>query len=399
MKTGSISLMARWWAVVIAAMGLKVPGYVSTASASPADGLVAWWRGESNTLDSVDYNHGAMQAIFWRSPPLVSLAYSNGPFGACFALRIGNYVVIPASTNLDLGLGEGLTIEAWVNPVSNSYPILEWNSGTGTQGVFLAYSVTGGPNYLEANLVDTQGNAHWILSPFLPTATNQWQHVALTYDRASGLAVLYTNGTAVAQTNLGSFVPRTTGNVYLGYRPLGHYPGFGVRWNGYLDEVALHRRALTAEEMRSLYLAGPAGKYPPPESCVRPAEGIVGWWRFESNALDSVQANHGSAPGVVFTAGKVGGGLALETSRAVTIPQPVGLDVGTGPGLTVEAWLHIGRTNSGSIIQWGGASTVSERRSTRLQLRILVPMGFARDSSHPFPKPALSCVCVTPGAP
>lgn len=373
MKTGSIAFVTRWWAFVIAAMGLKTPGHVWTASASPADGLVAWWRGESNTLDSVDYNHGTMSP---GTPPL-SLVYSNGPFGACFALRVGNYVVIPAGTNLDLGVGEGLTIEAWVNPASTSYPILEWNSGTGTQGVFLAYSTARGPNYLEANLVDAQGNAHWILSPFLPTATNQWRHVTLTYNRASGLAVLYTNGTAVAQTNLGSFIPRTTGNVYLGYRPPGNYPGSGARWNGYVDEVALHRRALTPEEVRSLYLSGPAGKYPPPQSCVRLAEGIVSWWRFESNTLDSVQANHGSAPGVLFTAGKVGSALAFYVGlRAFTVPNPVGLDVGSGPGFTVEGWYKPAADPllSERIVQWwappllGVSLTYSASRELRATL-------------------------------
>ena len=32
-----------------------------------------------------------------------------------------------------------------------------------------------------------------------------WQHVAVTYDKASGLAALYANGSAVTTTNLGSF--------------------------------------------------------------------------------------------------------------------------------------------------------------------------------------------------
>ncbi len=253
--------------------------------------IAGWWRGESNALDSITINHGLMQ------PPgfPTALGYSPGRYGTAFSLRQGNYVTVPASSSLNLGTGPGLTVEAWANPVTTSFPIVEWNSGTGTQGVYLAYSATRGPAFLEANLVDDQGQSHLVLSPFLAPVFNQWRHVAVTYDKASGSAVLFVDGTAVTQTNVGSFTPRTTGDLYLGYRPPGAYPGSGSRFNGSLDEVTVYRRALSATEMRCLMAQGDAGKYPPLTECLAPAPGIFAWWRGESNLVDSVGDNNGSA--------------------------------------------------------------------------------------------------------
>jgi hypothetical protein len=318
--------------------------------------IAAWWRGESNTLDSVTVNHGLMQ------PPTLPLtsSYSAGRYGAAFSLRQGNYVTVPASPSLNLGTGPGLTIEAWANPFSTAFPIVEWNSGTGTQGVYLAYSVTRGPNYLEANLVDDQGASHGVLSPYLPTIYNQWRHLALTYDKASGTASLFVDGTAVTQTNLGSFTPRTTGNLYLGYRPPGQYPGSGFRLNGYLDEVTLYRRALSPAELRCLVSQGEAGKYPPLTDCVAPAPGIVTWWRGESNVWDSVADNHASAYGLIYsTNGNVGLAMVTGVRRYAIVNSPQGLDVGKGTGLTVEGWVNPSRAQSGTLLGWRSPFGVS----------------------------------------
>ena len=48
--------------------------------------------------------------------------------------------------------------------------------------------------------------------------TNVFQHVALTYDKTTGVAVLYRNGVVVATANLGVFTPQTSFDLYLGKR-------------------------------------------------------------------------------------------------------------------------------------------------------------------------------------
>lgn len=74
---------------------------------------------------------------------------------------------------------------------------------------------------------------------------------------------LYFNGNPVIQTNVGSFSPKTTANLYLGYQiPLEPFPGASA---GAMDEVGLFARALSAAEIRAIVLSRGTGlcKEPP----------------------------------------------------------------------------------------------------------------------------------------
>jgi hypothetical protein len=235
---------------------------------APPDGLVGWWRGESNTLDSADFNNGSIVS---------SVSYMDGAVGK--ALRsYGGYVRIPSASNLNLGLGPGLTVEAWIWPVSSSrWPVpgsaefVGWHSGLVTRGVSLALSrvLQSTPNppfpiyknyslFWDLTLADTQGVSHLIRSPADLATVGLWQHVAFTYEKATGTAVLYFNGNPVTQTNLGSFTPQTAADLNLGYQTSSPFPGWSSF--GALDEVSLYARALAPAEIRAIMLARGAGK-------------------------------------------------------------------------------------------------------------------------------------------
>jgi hypothetical protein len=212
--------------------------------------IVSWWRGESNVLDSVDGNHGFVSPA---GGPLVT--YTNGIVGSGFRTTSSRYVQIPASPSLNVGAGAGLTFETWfkLDVANSTFALASWNLGA-TQGVFIGTSPTRGPNYFEANLVDTAGVSHSILfnnSPYTNPRTPPWQHLAVTYDKPSGQTILYLNGSPVVVTNLGSFTPRTTGALNLGYRPQSSFGGATL--NGALDETALYNRALTPGEITANY--------------------------------------------------------------------------------------------------------------------------------------------------
>ncbi|MDD5139888.1 MAG: immunoglobulin domain-containing protein [Verrucomicrobiales bacterium] len=212
------------------------------------EGVAGWWRGESNLLDSVNTNHGSVT--------VGPMAYTNGVAGTALHFPgSGNYVRIPAAPAINVGTGDGLTFEAWVNPSpqNSAYALTEWNSGQGEQGVSFGTSPTRGSFYFEANVVDTTGKSHLLTSPYRAVTNGGWQHVAVTYDKLSGIGVMFVNGGPVTVTNLGLFTPRTTGNLYLGYRPPGNYPGSSWRFIGGMDEVMIHRRALSSGEITAHY--------------------------------------------------------------------------------------------------------------------------------------------------
>src|SRR4029079_12728014 len=100
---------------------------------------------------------------------------------------------VPASSNLNLGLSGGLTIEAWVNPsvVNKLEQIAEWNKSAGSFGAHFCVVESPNPGTLYASLRDIGGNPHLLFSSSAVISVGQWQHVAITYDKATGQAVLY----------------------------------------------------------------------------------------------------------------------------------------------------------------------------------------------------------------
>ncbi|MGC3959829.1 MAG: immunoglobulin domain-containing protein [Verrucomicrobiota bacterium] len=177
----------------------------------PAD-IAAWWRGESNTVDMVAGNDAVR--IPTNYPTVLS--YQAGQFGAAFRFSGANFLSVPRSEGLDVGPGNGLTVEGWIYPATlSAMPIVEWTD-TNSYGANLWMSFSRGPTVLEANLIDTAGGFHLIRSPVNTIRGYSWQHVAVTYDKTTGLAALYSDGNLVISTNLGFFTPRTSTELLIG---------------------------------------------------------------------------------------------------------------------------------------------------------------------------------------
>src|SRR6185369_3149181 len=153
------------------------------------------------------------------------------------------YVSFPARSNLDVGVGNGFSIECWIKPsdLTTGHLLAEWNDGAGGTGVHLWISIPdyGGLGSIFANLVDTQGVYHYFASNPNVLNTNSFQHIALTYDKTTnGTARIFLNGIAVATQDLGLFTPQTTFGFYLGNRISGGLAG--SFYKGLMDEVSLY---------------------------------------------------------------------------------------------------------------------------------------------------------------
>lgn len=217
-------------------------------------GLVAWWPLDGNALDRVGANDGTLVNGPVFTAGLVNQALSFD--------GIDDAVRVPASSSLNVGLSDGLTIEGWINPVdvSQQRPVVEWVNSNATQsGVHLWISVIGAGSVF-GNVFDTAGNGHHISSAPGLVVPDAWQHIALTYDKLTGVATLYLNGAIVQQQNLGIFTPLTSLDLLLGHRP--SLPSF----SGLIDEVSIANRVLSSEEIQAIFDAGSAGKCkrPPP---------------------------------------------------------------------------------------------------------------------------------------
>jgi RHS repeat-associated protein len=221
---------------------------VGVSAVGPASGIAAWWPGNGNSHEVIHGNHDV--ELFQGA------GYGSGEVSQAFSFDGGNdYSRIAAHSDLDLGVSSaGLTIELWAKPGrSQDVPLVLWGTTT-TEGV--SFRQWNGGVGLYAFLPDTTGTGHTIAAESMFSA-NVWTHVAVTYDKVSGLARLYRNGVIVREQNLGVFTPQTTYQLEFG-----SLVREGRFYQGALDEITFYTRPLSPAEINAVYLAGSAGKAP-----------------------------------------------------------------------------------------------------------------------------------------
>lgn len=187
------------------------------------------WMSFQPTNENGTRNYTFMYGGTNRFPGLWVLANNNG-----FIFNL------PTLTNIVYGVAEVTNLQ--------TNGVQFWISITNVPGT--TNLITTNMGCLFANLVDTTNGSHWIFSPPGLVQSNLFQHVALTYDTNSGIANLFYQGTNVASTNLGVFIPKTTGDVLLG-------KDMSLETNNYfgglMDEMSIYGRALSDAEIAAIY--------------------------------------------------------------------------------------------------------------------------------------------------
>jgi hypothetical protein len=225
-------------------------------------GLVSLWSGEGNANDSVGGNNGQLVNGAGFMPGKVGQAFNlnsgDGGDGEIQPSRRGSYVQIPASPSLDVGKGDGFTIECWIKPVSvaSQQVVVEFERKLGTASgsdVGTQLGMNGG--CLCGNIKDVADGDHAFTSSANLLVAGVWQHIAMIYNKPSGLAAFYINGTVVTQTNIGSFTPQTS----FAYLLIGARTTFGSASNprsafsGGMDEIGVYNRALSPSDVQAIY--------------------------------------------------------------------------------------------------------------------------------------------------
>ncbi|HLX69591.1 MAG TPA: LamG-like jellyroll fold domain-containing protein [Verrucomicrobiae bacterium] len=227
-------------------------------SCDPApSGLVGWWRGESNALDSAGTNNGTYSN---------GVTFVSGQVGLAFNFDGTNgKVTIPDSSVLK---PTNLTIEAWVkfnylnstntgrSPVGEQF-IVEKPSAINYDG-FTLYKIRDTnteQDYFVFGVNSSTGTGWPIQADSAEfIQTNVWYHIAGV--RGPNYIQLYTNG-VLAASNSVSF-QQSYGNYPLFFGSSGGTIDgtWDGKLNGSLDEVSLYNRALSANEIMWIYEAG-----------------------------------------------------------------------------------------------------------------------------------------------
>jgi len=150
---------------------------------------------------------------------------------------------------------------------------------------------------------------------------DQWNHVAVTVDRARGRAAIYYNG--VDRTSDATVRTDFQTNQLI---QLGQMTNNANRFRGEMDDLHLFNRALYASEVEVLRTQ---------------RDGPIGHWRFNNSGADDSGGNHPATlqGGAVFTTG------AMEGTHALSIPAAANYtSVGTidlGQSFTYSGWVQV----------------------------------------------------------
>jgi hypothetical protein len=230
----------------------------------PTSGLVSWWRGDGNALDSADGNHGVA---------LNGAGYTPGVSGSAFWFDgFNDHIRVADSTNLRIT--SALTVSAWVYRVDGGYQgeiLSKWDAvPTGQRAYTLTIEPDGRAGFgLSTVGLNTDVAAY--TSAALPL--NAWAHIAGTYDGSS--IKIYLNGDLKSQVAYSGGIFSGTDDLSLGGVAGGVSAGDGVSFfHGGIDEAMVYNRALSAGEVMTL------ATVPEPASTVLLLLGVVGFFSY-----------------------------------------------------------------------------------------------------------------------
>lgn len=225
---------------------LAMFGGASANASSPVvpENLISLWKAEGDASDSVGPHHGEAKN---------GVTFDSGVRGLAFRFNgLDQYVDIgnPAG----LRISGSFTLAAWVKSEgvpsgSGATIIAKWGQNIHTDAYALSLRNDGGlsPN----GAVGVWGNCECSAFTGGSMATNVWYHVAMTYDSANGDNRLYINGQLAASRNRYGGTTPSDRPVQIGREGTSANRYF----NGLIDEVRVYNRAITMDEIWTIYTA------------------------------------------------------------------------------------------------------------------------------------------------
>lgn len=308
-------------------------------------GQQAWWKlDDASGTSAADASGNAHTGTLVNGP-----GWTSGILGGAVNLnpstQNNQYVQVSDSDTLDNT--SQLTISTWVYPrVLDGQPRGVISKRVGSYNTNLAYSLffyTGNKLYVDIEGMGDRFSSNTVFS------TNQWYHVAVTYDGslAAGQRVkLYVNGVLdTTASESSSSIPNCASDLTVGILNV----GYGYALNGIVDNARIYTHTLSAEAI------------------AEQARCPVGYWKFDENtgttAADaSGNGNTGTrVNGPIWTTGgKFDGAISFDGSNDyVSVPAPAGSALKyVGGELTVSVWAYIDptETTGGYLVSkmWNG---------------------------------------------
>ncbi|CAG1772903.1 hypothetical protein BAC2_03220 [uncultured bacterium] len=208
-----------------------------------------------------------------------SITYSAVPNQALQFNGTSDYVRLPSGSSLT-SFGTHITIEAWIKTLGSGGGLV---IASGNENEYTLAILPSGK--VGATMVNVNPQTDALFIGRATLATNNWYHIAVTYDGA--METILINGiidTAFSTSgNISS--AQIVENISLGCYSATNHTLHNTFLNGLLDEVRIWNVTRTPGQIQSTINAELSGSEP----------GLVGYWRLNGDAKDaSPNGNHGT---------------------------------------------------------------------------------------------------------
>ena len=207
-------------------------------------GLVGWWKNlptlrGGNTAH--DLSSSKVDCARVGNAGFSGLAYPGGFGSWSFDATVGdNFKNVALSKEI---INSDLSSTGWVNPAAVGGYRGYFGFRADADGDFYILQLSGS-NQLECRLRGTTGIANATPNPTV--SANTWQFIAMTYDRIT--LRVYVNGVQKASVAYTASITNAAADFYIGADKNNN------AHDGFIDDVRLYNRALTATEVRQLYV-------------------------------------------------------------------------------------------------------------------------------------------------
>ena len=213
----------------------------ATTDPDPADYLVGYWKLDESSggIASDDSGNGYSGTLFGDPVWMPAGGWIDGAIDLDGA---GDYIRIEDEAPFDIT--DVITVSAWIKVTSFDN---DW-AGVVTKGDSawrLARSY-GGSN-MEFSCTGISNNQYGYISGNINVDDGAWHHVAGVYDGSR--IYLYIDGVEDASEPATGSIDLNNYKVFIGENG----QATGRTWNGYIDDVRVYHRALTAPDILSIY--------------------------------------------------------------------------------------------------------------------------------------------------
>jgi hypothetical protein len=216
------------------------------------DGLVAYWPFEETSSPSSDYS-GWGRSATWTSAD-DNTAHGTTTFANSrslgFSSASNSYATVTASPEVS-----DVSVSVWAYSISRSttYPRIFDMPAYELSFADTSHIDPQVPSSIAWTAI-TSGNDKQVRTGASTMADGAWYHIAATMT-SSGTATVYINGVLQALTEPnGAMTGTIDSNAGTGY--IGNSNSLNRPWNGYIDDLRIYDRVLTAAEVAALYNGG-----------------------------------------------------------------------------------------------------------------------------------------------